>query len=505
MSLVSRSLWLARSVKPMTRTNLSEAHDRITLWRHEPTTMVYDLFGVTPDPWQLDVLNLAGGDYKSQRRTGMKSCTGAGKTAVLAWLGWHRMLCFSDISEHPKGAALSKTRDNLRDNLWPELSKWQSRSDLLLKAFTHTGEKIYANDHPDTWFLSARSFAKDADAEAIGRTLSGLHSKFPFILLDETGDMPPAVGRAAEQIFTGSPLDAAIYATGNPTSLSGLLYRICNKLRSVWDIITITADPDDPNRTPRVDIELARQQIALEGRDNPWIMATILGLFPPADFNALLGIEDVEAAMARHYTPDQYNFAARILGVDVAREGNDKSVIFPRQGLVAFPPFPFRNVKSFELAGHIARISDDNECDGVIIDGTGGYGSGVLDAYEMTGRFAHDCQFSGEPYNKAKFYNKRAEIIWDMAAWIKSGGALPNVPELVEELTNIHYTFKGDKMIMEPKDQVKKNIGRSPDYSDALAVTFAEPIQKINLLDLMVEQMTPDNNQKEWQPFGDLP
>src|SRR5690606_40327422 len=93
--------------------------------------------------------------------------------------------------------------------------------------FTWTKERIYANDHPETWFLSARSFAKDADAEAIGRALSGLHSKYPFILLDETGEMPVAVGKAAQQIFTGSPVDALIAQAGNPTSPSGLLYESC--------------------------------------------------------------------------------------------------------------------------------------------------------------------------------------------------------------------------------------------------------------------------------------
>ena len=478
------------------------ATSKIAEWRRDPVRFVTECFGVTPDAWQIDALRAMGGDYQTQRRVGFKACTGPGKTATLAWAGWHRLACFCERGEHPKGAALSITRDNLRDNLWPEMAKWQNRSPLLAKAFTHTSEKIYAVDHPETWFLSARSFAKDADAEAIGRALSGLHSQFPFILLDEMGDMPTAVGRASEQIFTGLPLDAAIYGAGNPTSTSGLLYQICNKLRKLWTMITITADPNDPKRTPRVDIELARQQIKEYGRDNPWIMATILGLFPPGGFNNLLGIEDVEKAMSRHYDEHQYSFAARILGVDVARMGDDKSVIFPRQGLVAFKPFAYRGVKSYELAGHCAKIADDNKVDGVIIDGTGGYGSGVIDAYEVMGRFAHDCQFAGSPYNP-KFLNKRAEILWEMAHWVKSGGALPNVPELIEELTNITYSFKGDKILMEPKDKVKDKIGRSPDYSDALAITFAEPIQKVDLLDRLVDHMAPEK-EVEWKPFAGM-
>ena len=158
------------------------ARDKIKVWRNDPVTMVHELFRAEPDKSQRDALNEMGGPYQSQRRVTMKACTGAGKTTTLAWAGWHRLLCFAAKGEHPKGAALAITRDNLKDNLWPEMAKWQNRSELLKAAFTHTHEKIYANDHPETWFLSARSFAKDADTEAIGRSLSGLHSKFPFIL-----------------------------------------------------------------------------------------------------------------------------------------------------------------------------------------------------------------------------------------------------------------------------------------------------------------------------------
>ena len=60
-----------------------------------------------------------------------------------------------------------------------------------------------------------------------------------------------------------------------------------------------------------------------------------------------------------------------------------------------------------------------------------------------------------------------------MAEWIKKGGALPNIPELVSELTTPTYTFIGGKFQIEDKDQIKDRIGRSPDLADALALTFA--------------------------------
>lgn len=482
--------------------SIPEARRKIRAWREYPCQFVWDNFRLDPDEWQKDVLEALGGSANPQRRVNMKACTGPGKSAVLAWIGWHRLSCFAKKDEHPKGAALSITRENLRDNLWAELAKWQNKSNLLTQRFTWTKERVYCNDHPETWFLSARSFSQDADAEAIGRALSGLHSQFPFILLDETGDMPVAVGQKAEQIFTGLPEDALIASAGNPTSTSGLLYHICVREADKWVLITITADPDDPKRTPRVDIDLARQQIQTYGRDNPWVMATILGLFPPAGFNQLLGIEDVEAAMNRVYREEQFTHAAKILGVDVAREGDDRTIFFPRQGLQAFRPSVYRNLRSNIIAGHLSRKEDTWQADGVIVDGTGGWGAGVIDAGETLGRTWLDCQFAGEAFEKERFYNKRAEIWWSLAEWVKTGGAIPRIPELIQELTAPTYTFKGNRILIEPKESIKKRIGKSPDMSDGLALTFAFPIQKRDVVAQMLETMTPGGG--DWHPFNGM-
>lgn len=455
---------------------LERAHSRIRAWREYPAQFVHENFGDEPDAWQIEALESLGGNPQAVRRVGMKACTGPGKTRVLGWAGWHRLSCFGGKNQHPKGAALAITKDNLKDNLWPELIGLQLKSEYLKTAFSSTKERIYANDHPDTWFLSARSFAKDADETAIGNSLSGLHGPYPFILLDETGDMPQAVGKKADQIFTGSPVDAAIVAAGNPTSTNGLLYEMCTHLRKNWKIITVTSDPDDPKRTPRVDAAFARGQIETYGRDNPWIMATILGLFPATGFNKLIGLEDLEKAMNRHYRPADYEHAAKIIGVDVARDGADPSVFFPRQGLVMFKPRVFRNAKSNELATSLASSEDKWQADGVIVDGTGGYGSGVIDFGSTMGRTWFDCQFAGKSPDP-KFANMRAYILFTFAEWVKKGGALPYLPQLIKEFTAITYSYQGDKFIVEPKEIIKKRIGCSTDLVDGGAVTFAYPIQ----------------------------
>lgn len=469
-----------------------QAQRRIRLWREEPIRFVVDCFGVEPDEWQRDALQLIGGPAKANRKLCMKACTGPGKSASLAWIGWHRLACFAAKGEHPKGAALSITADNLKDNLWAELAKWRARSPFLEDAFEWTKERIYAKDHPETWFLSARSFARDADAEAIGKSLSGLHSQFPFILLDETGEMPSAVGKAAQQIFTGSPTDALVAQAGNPTSTSGLLYESCGG--GGWNVITITADPKDPKRTPRVSKEHAQEMIDEHGRENPWVMATILGLFPPSGFNSMIGIEDIEKAHKRFYRPEHYQAAAVVLGVDVAREGNDKSVIARRQGPVLFPLDSMRIPDVTLVAARASIEFDKHQADGLFVDETGGYGAGVVDDLRRRQYQPVGVKFGGSPLD-SRYFDKRSEMLFLACEWIRSSGAMPADAELTEELLALRFTYQGDKFRVIPKDMIKKQIGRSPDKADALALTFAYQVAR--------RPRDPDGGLIDMQPHAD--
>ena len=160
--------------------------------------------------------------------------------------------------------------------------------------------------------------------------------------MHETGGTPDAVGATADAIFSGT-IEAHVVQAGNPTHLEGPLYRACTSGAHMWKTYSITGDPDSPKRSPRVSIEWARDQIKTYGADNPWVLVNVFGQFPPASINALLGIEDVEAAMGRHIPEGSYSSFAKVLGCDVARSGDDSSVIFPRQGPVAFTPQVLRN------------------------------------------------------------------------------------------------------------------------------------------------------------------
>lgn len=447
------------------------ATDAIRRWRDDPRIFVREVFRATPDPWQDKVLEA----FPHNQRMALKACKGPGKTTLLAWLAWNFIL----TRPHPKIAATSITADNLADNLWTEMAKWQSRSELLKAAFTWQKTRIFANDHPETWWMSARTWPKGASAEEQANTLAGLHADYIMFILDESGGIPDAVMAAADAALS-SCIEGHILQAGNPTHLEGPLYRATTTERRLWWVIEITGDPDDPLRSPRVSVQWAKEQIERYGRDNPWVLVNVFGQFPPSSLNTLIGPDEVSAAMRRSYSERDIAGAAPVLGVDVARFGDDKSVIYPRRGLVAFKPSHHRGLDAVQGAGVVARKWEDLQADAVFVDDTGGYGAGWIDQLRALGRTPIGIPFSGSPIDP-RYFNKRTEMYFEAVEWIKRGGQLPpaDAPgsaELIASLTRTSYTFKGDRMLLEPKEMVKVKLGFSPDDGDAFALTFAQPV-----------------------------
>lgn len=484
----------------------------IKLWRERPDVMVRQLFGATPDAWQLEALKAFGNPQN--KRIAMKASKGPGKSCLLAWCIWNFLL----TRPNPKVIVTSISAKNLKDNLWAEISKWGHKSELIKTLFNIKIERIELKEAPENWFASARSWPQNADKQQQAETLAGVHADYVLFVLDESGGIPAAVMATAEAALS-SGIECRLMQAGNPDRTSGPLYDACTKARSMWTMIDINGDPDNPNRSPRVSLEWAREMIRQHGRDNPWVMVNVLGQFPPSDMNALLGPDEVLAAMTRVLPNDAWMFSGKRLGIDVARFGDDKTILFPRQGLLAMQPFTMRNARSQDIAAKIAFLWEEEGFDDAIIDDTGGWASGVIDLLNRTQYNLTPVNFSAKA-NDERYFNKRSEMYFLMSEWVKSGGALPNIPELVEELTAPTYWFDKGKMRLEEKDQIKARIGRSPDLADALAVGFAfpQPIKGVRLpakahghhaavydpfsRDHVRQEIGSNNSQSNYDPLG---
>jgi hypothetical protein len=196
--------------------------------------------------------------------------------------------------------------------------------------------------------------------------------------------------------------------------------------------------------------------------------------FNAASDNALITIDQVSDACKRAIREGDLIGIPRVLGVDVARFGDDRSVILRRQGLCCFDPTILSDVDNMTLAGHVAGHIEDWQPDAVFIDA--GRGEGVIDRLRQLGYSIVEVNFGGRPDNP-HYANKRTEM-WDkLAQWLRAGGALPGSTELKSDLCAPTYSFApSGAMVLESKDDLRERGLRSPDVGDALALTFAHPV-----------------------------
>jgi hypothetical protein len=197
--------------------------------------------------------------------------------------------------------------------------------------------------------------------------------------------------------------------------------------------------------------------------------------FNASSDNVLLTIDMVSDAARRVLKVGEVDDLPKILGVDVARFGTDRSAIQRRQGLWAMDPYVFTKMDNMDLVGHLTSVCDNWQPDAVFIDS--GRGEGVIDRMRQLGYDVIEVNFGGKPTDNS-YVNKRSEM-WDqMAEWIKAGGVIPNNADLKSDLCVPTYRFDAaNRLMLESKDDIKKRGMRSPDIADALALTFALPVR----------------------------
>lgn len=216
--------------------------------------------------------------------------------------------------------------------------------------------------------------------------------------------------------------------------------------------------------------------------------------FAAAGDDQLISLADAEDAARRKYTDGDIASSPRILGVDPARFGDDRSVIMPRQGLVCFEPMAYRGIDNMELAARVAAKIDEWAPDAVFIDA--GNGSGVIDRLRQLNHNVIEVNFGGKA-NNPHYTNRRTEMWFETQKWLKAGGSIPADMSLKQELATPKFWYDAsNRAVLEPKDEIKKRLqgGGSPDLADALALTFASPVAKASALPIGRQVTRADYN-----------
>lgn len=167
-----------------------------------------------------------------------------------------------------------------------------------------------------------------------------------------------------------------------------------------------------------------------------------------------------------------------ILGTDIARYGDDRTVIWKRKGLMAFAkPYVYKGLNTMEVADRVIMAINETRAEMNFID-VGNMGAGVVDRVRQMGYHnISEVAFQGRAVDNDRYENIRAEMYFKLKEWIEAGGAIPEEPGLRDELACLKYKFsKHGKIVLTPKDEIKEMLNRSPDLADGLALTFARPV-----------------------------
>ena len=225
------------------------------------------------------------------------------------------------------------------------------------------------------------------------------------------------------------------------------------------------------------------------------------------DFSAqgddqLIALADTEDAAKRTYQQDHVKLSPVVLGIDPARFGDDRSVVFRRQGRQAFKPVVYRGIDNMELAARVANLIEEHDPDAVFCDA--GAGSGVIDRLRQLDYDVIEIPFGGKAMKPEQYINRRSEMWWLMKQWIEEGGAIPNDIALKQELaTPIYWYDNVGRRVLESKDQIKKRLqgAGSPDLADALALTFALPVAKKVPEDIYIKRRKAATQKTDYDPY----
>ena len=432
----------------------------------DPVGFVKVILGADPDQWQADVMN----DIAGNQRVAVASGHGIGKTALISWL----ILWFVATRPDPQIVVTANTKNQLDSKTWREVAKWNSRSKIS-HLFEHSATKFFLRAAHDTWFAAAIPWTEH-NSEAF----AGTHEENVLVLFDEASNIAQTIWDVVEGAMTTA--GAKWVAFGNPTRNTGAFRECFGKFRHRW----ITRQID--SRTARmVDSKQVQQWVDDYGEDSDFVRVRVRGEFPRAGSNQFISGEDVDACVA--YKAEGYEDFPIVMAVDVARYGDDSSVICFKQGRKVYDLIKLKGLDTMQLSGRVVEEIKVWKPAAVVIDGVG-VGAGVVDRLMQLGygQLVTELNGGSKPLDPITYFNKRAEMWGLMRDALRVGMDIPNDRDLLDDLIGPEYGFTAKNQIqLEKKEDMKKRGLSSPDCGDALAMCFS------------VSPRIPEPQQKGWK------
>jgi phage terminase large subunit len=425
---------------------------------------------VIPDDWQAQAMNYIG---RGGRLLSVRAGHGVGKSAFCAWLVlWH-------IVVHPiqKTVLTAPTQGQLFDALFAECKFWLKRMPEFIRTrFEPQAEKIVLRGEAESNFVSARTSSKEKP-----EALAGVHSEEGSVLLiaDEASAIPEEVYEAATGSMSGRTAHTILIS--NPTRNSGLFYNTHHGLK-----IDATADAETNVgrwqtmhvsclNSKRADPAFVKQIIETYGLDSNQYRVRVLGEFATREDDVLIPAVLIDAAVKRDIQIDP--LAPMIYGLDIARFGDDRTVLLKRRGNVVVEIKWWQKEDTMATVGrvmHEAALDGGKEGIEVCADVIG-VGAGVCDRLRELGFDVRDVNVSEASAMNPSASRLRDDLWLQARDWFTAGACkIPDHERLKADLKAPTYSFASNgKVVVEPKAMMKRRKLPSPDFADALCLTFA--------------------------------
>ena len=435
-------------------------------------------------PWarQVEILE----SVRDHSRTAARSCHGIGKSftagQVILWF----LFAFSPsivLSTAPTWRQVEKL-------IWKEVRASYRRARVPL------GGHILPKS-PEIQIVQDEWYAMGLSTNEPDR-FQGFHEENILVVVDEAAGVPEDIFEAVEGVLTSQ--NARLLLLGNPTATSGTFYKAFKG--DGWNTIAISAY-DTPNFTEfgiteedvasgsweqKITGELPNPKLITPswvadkykrwGPSSPAYQARVKGQFPEQGDDTLIPLSWIEAAMERWH--DMEPGKPKEIGVDVARFGSDNSVIVVRYGPKVVEIEEYSKQDTMETAGRVVAAERRHVPHSIKVDVIG-LGAGVVDRLNELQCLAQGVNVAERAKDPEQFKNLRSEVWWNLRERLDPNPAtnpepigLPPNDNLLADLSGIKYKINSKgQIVVEPKDEMKKRLGRSPDIGDALALSFA--------------------------------
>lgn len=453
-----------------------QAQAILTLRKRGPRKGKYEVYADDPEGFAEDILGIT---LWSRQRELLRAVRDFEQNAVKAGRKVSKSYSIATIclwwvlAKQGRVLMTSSSYEQIKAIIWQELSVLGSKVNITVPLDPNTGVR-----QNNKILIQGRSTSKRENFQ-------GYSGADMLYIVDEASGVDSAIFEAIDGNRAGG---GSILMLGNPTQTVGYYYEAFTIKREFWNCLTISS-LESPNITGELGFDIPGlatkkwvQQVKEEyGEDSPYFQIHVLGEFPTEGANNVIGLKLIDDAKKANAEAT----GALRLGLDVARYGDDDSVLQPVKGKRQLKALEFHGLDGPELAEKVIHYLEQYRRQGftekVVINvdviGVGASAFDALNHHSTKTRLDYEVIAVNVAENATNedYHRLRDQLWFSLADWLKEGGSLPYSSSRLEaEMLAAAYSFdtQGRYKVVS-KDKMKELLsGKSPDRAEALMLAI---------------------------------